>query len=585
MKRDDERTRRSAYGEASPFRRAKREPLLYRTIPVAQEVPRYRFGSAGRDLLAGITVTALALPSAMAYGELAGLSPVNGIYALLAPTLAYVLLGSARRLVIGPEGSVSTLVAASVLGLAVAGSDAAVEAAGALALLVAACFLLAYLLRLGWIADYLSRPVLVGYLHGVAIVLVISQLGKLLGLQIAATEPLQRLAEVVRELGDVSGATVAPERRLAQRAAAPAALPAGPARRAARRRLRDRRLLDLRLRGARDRHCRPRSGRPSAPESADAAARRPAEAGAGGGRRLPRLVRGRDPHRTRLRRQARRACARRAGAARHGSGERGGRADAGVLGRRKRFPHGRERDDGRAHSDRRPLRRRDRRRRAAVRDRAGAVPAVGRSRRRARLGRDQHRRHACLARAVRDRQGRGRDRGGHRRVRRLLRSARGDRRRRRPLDHRHRAPKRPSVRRGARLGARARRLPRRRAAPDGGGDSGRGRLPARRPALLRQRLLRQGARARGDPCRPERDLVARVRRRSGHARRLEWNGHARRLQRELDREGITLVVARLRQRMLADLEAADLVEQIGRERFYPSVNRALAAFEAERGGG
>ena len=208
MKRDDERTRRSAYGEASPFRRAKREPLLYRTIPVAQEVPRYRFGSAGRDLLAGITVTALALPSAMAYGELAGLSPVNGIYALLAPTLAYVLLGSARRLVIGPEGSVSTLVAASVLGLAVAGSDAAVEAAGALALLVAACFLLAYLLRLGWIADYLSRPVLVGYLHGVAIVLVISQLGKLLGLQIAATEPLQRLAEVVRELGDVSGATV-----------------------------------------------------------------------------------------------------------------------------------------------------------------------------------------------------------------------------------------------------------------------------------------------------------------------------------------------------------------------------------------
>jgi SulP family sulfate permease len=208
MKRDDERNRRSTYGAAPPFRPAKQEPLLYRTIPVAQEVPRYRFGSARRDLLAGITVTALALPSAMAYGELAGLSPVNGIYALLAPTLAYVLLGSARRLVIGPEGSVSTLVAASVIGLAVAGSDAAVEAAGALALLVAACFLLAYLLRLGWIADYLSRPVLVGYLHGVAIVLVISQLGKLLGLQIAATEPLQRLAEVVRELGEVSGATV-----------------------------------------------------------------------------------------------------------------------------------------------------------------------------------------------------------------------------------------------------------------------------------------------------------------------------------------------------------------------------------------
>jgi hypothetical protein len=70
MKQDDERRRRFAYGEAPPFRLAKREPLLYRAIPVAQEVPRYRFGSAGRDLLAGITVTALALPSAMAYGEL-----------------------------------------------------------------------------------------------------------------------------------------------------------------------------------------------------------------------------------------------------------------------------------------------------------------------------------------------------------------------------------------------------------------------------------------------------------------------------------------------------------------------------------
>ena len=119
--------------------------------------------------LAGVTVTALALPSAMAYGGLAGLSPVNGLYALLGPTLAYVLLGSSRRLVIGPEGSVSTLVAAAVLPLAVAGNEEAVELASMLALLVAVCFLLARALRLGWVADYLSRPVLIGYLNGVAV--------------------------------------------------------------------------------------------------------------------------------------------------------------------------------------------------------------------------------------------------------------------------------------------------------------------------------------------------------------------------------------------------------------------------------
>jgi high affinity sulfate transporter 1 len=145
----------------------------------------------------------------MAYGQLAGLPPVNGLYALLLPTIAYVLLGSSRRLVIGPEGATSTLVAAAVLPLAVTGSDEAVEVASMLALLVAACFLLARLLRLGWIADYFSRPVLIGYLHGVAVTLVVAQLGKLLGLDVDAREPLGRLWEVVTELGDVSGATLA----------------------------------------------------------------------------------------------------------------------------------------------------------------------------------------------------------------------------------------------------------------------------------------------------------------------------------------------------------------------------------------
>ena len=216
MATDDERPKpppaqgdENAYGGMAAFRPAKREPLLVRAVPVSRDVPRYRVSSAGRDLVAGLTVAALALPSAMAYGQLAGLSPVNGLYTLLLPTVAYVLLGSSRRLVIGPEGATSTLVAAALLPLAAAGSDDAVELASLLALLVAACFLLARALRLGWIADYFSRPVLIGYLHGVAITLVIAQLGKLLGIEIDADESLGRLWEVVRELGDVSGATLA----------------------------------------------------------------------------------------------------------------------------------------------------------------------------------------------------------------------------------------------------------------------------------------------------------------------------------------------------------------------------------------
>jgi high affinity sulfate transporter 1 len=145
----------------------------------------------------------------MAYAELAGLSPVNGLYTLLLAPVAYALLGSSRQLVVGPEGSVSTLVAASVLPLAAAGSGAAAELASILALMVAACFILARLLRLGWVADYFSRPVLIGYLHGVAVVLVVSQLGKMLGLSIKAREPLSQLDEIAGELDKISGATVA----------------------------------------------------------------------------------------------------------------------------------------------------------------------------------------------------------------------------------------------------------------------------------------------------------------------------------------------------------------------------------------
>jgi len=197
------------YDKRPPFRPARQEPLLTRTLPVAGELPRYRVPSARRDAVAGVTVAALAIPSAMAYAEVAGVSPVNGLYALLLPAVAYALLGSSRQLSIGPEGSISTLVAAAVLPLAVAGSTDAAGLAAMLAILVALCFAAAWLLRLGWIADYFSRPVLIGYIHGVAVVLVVGQLGKLLGLSIDATDPLPQLWEVITELGSVSGATVA----------------------------------------------------------------------------------------------------------------------------------------------------------------------------------------------------------------------------------------------------------------------------------------------------------------------------------------------------------------------------------------
>lgn len=144
-------------GDASPFQQPARRPLLQRLIPVSEEVPGYRGGTLRRDLQAGVTVAALALPASLAYAEIAGLSPVIGLYALLLPAIAYALLGSSRQLVVGPDGSVAALVGAAVIPLT-ADPEQRASLAAMLALLVGGVFLGAQLVRLGWIADYLHGP-------------------------------------------------------------------------------------------------------------------------------------------------------------------------------------------------------------------------------------------------------------------------------------------------------------------------------------------------------------------------------------------------------------------------------------------
>ncbi len=195
--------------DASPFRPAERPRLLQRLLPITRELPRYGLPTALRDLLAAVTVAAVAIPAAMGYAEVAGLDPVNGLYALVLPAVVYALLGSSRQLSVGPDGSISALVGALVLATAAAGSARATELAASLALLVAACFAAARLLRLGWLANYLSRPVLVGYVHGIVVVLVIGQLGNLLGLRVGASDPIPELLEVLREVGSTSLPTLA----------------------------------------------------------------------------------------------------------------------------------------------------------------------------------------------------------------------------------------------------------------------------------------------------------------------------------------------------------------------------------------
>src|SRR4051812_7919007 len=185
---------RRAPPETTGFRRARRPGLIARTVPITASVRGYRPPTGLRDVLAGVTVAALALPAAMGFAEVAGLSPINGLYGLLLPAVAYAVLGSSRRLIVGPEGTLAAMVAVVTVGGSAAGSGASNAAVAAtLALLVAAAFVLARLLRLAWMADYLSRPVLIGYIHGVAVVLIIGQLGRLLGVDVPAQAPLPAL--------------------------------------------------------------------------------------------------------------------------------------------------------------------------------------------------------------------------------------------------------------------------------------------------------------------------------------------------------------------------------------------------------
>ncbi|MGO4443349.1 SulP family inorganic anion transporter [Mycobacterium sp. 2YAF39] len=145
------------------------------------------------DVLAGLTVAAYLVPQVMAYATVAGLPPVAGLWAALAPLAVYALLGSSRQLSVGPE-STTALMTAVVLGPIVIGDPARYAALAAiLALLVGAICLLGGIARLGFLANLLSRPVLIGYMAGIAVVMIVSQLGKTTGVAVRGDEFIDQI--------------------------------------------------------------------------------------------------------------------------------------------------------------------------------------------------------------------------------------------------------------------------------------------------------------------------------------------------------------------------------------------------------
>ena len=133
------------------------------------------------DLLAGVVLTALLIPAGMGYAEASGLPPETGLYATIVPLLVYALVGPSRVLILGPDSALAPIIAASVLPLAAGDPDRAVALAGLLAIMMGVLLLVGGVLHLGFVTDLLSKPIRVGYLNGIALVVIVGQIPKLLG--------------------------------------------------------------------------------------------------------------------------------------------------------------------------------------------------------------------------------------------------------------------------------------------------------------------------------------------------------------------------------------------------------------------
>lgn len=169
----------------------------------------YRRGWLRRDVLAGVTVAAYLVPQVMAYAELAGLPPVVGLWAVLGPLVVYAVLGSSPQLSVGPESTTALLTAVAIAPIAAGDPSRYAALAALLGLLVGVLCLLGRLVRLGFLAELLSKPVLTGYLAGVAVMMIVGQLEKVTGVPVGGESILGQASSFVGNVGDARGPTLA----------------------------------------------------------------------------------------------------------------------------------------------------------------------------------------------------------------------------------------------------------------------------------------------------------------------------------------------------------------------------------------
>jgi len=181
-----------------------------RLLPILEWAPRYQRSWLPLDLVAGLTLWGLVAPEAMAYAGIAGLPPQAGLYTLVVSLLVYAVFGTSRHLSVGATSATAALIASTVVAVGISADDPAAYAgaAAALVMVVGAVFLVAGFARLGFITQFLSKPVMDGFVTGLAVFVAVGQLNKLFGVSKGSGNTVEKLAHIVTELPSANGATV-----------------------------------------------------------------------------------------------------------------------------------------------------------------------------------------------------------------------------------------------------------------------------------------------------------------------------------------------------------------------------------------
>jgi sulfate permease, SulP family len=178
-----------------------------RSLPILQGILPIVSSQIPTDIIAGITLAALAIPEVMGYTKIAGTPVVTGLYTILIPMALFALFGSSRHLVVGADSATAAIMAAGLAGIATQGSPEYMAYAGVLAILAGLFLIIARVIKLGFLADFLSRTVLIGFLTGVGVQVAIGQISGVLGIPGGGSTTLEKLIHDIQNLNQINWPT------------------------------------------------------------------------------------------------------------------------------------------------------------------------------------------------------------------------------------------------------------------------------------------------------------------------------------------------------------------------------------------